>query len=128
MWTQNSATAYNNYGAGHYWKLSHFVKQNGYVNITLEGLWLRAPYLHNGSVPTLADLLEVPGQRPKLFFRGYDVLDPDKVGFVSQGPEAERIGFRYDTGVAGNSNSGHLWGTTLSADDKRAMIEYLKTL
>jgi hypothetical protein len=128
MWTQNSATAYNNYGAGHYWKLSHFVKQNGYVNVTLEGLWLRGPYLHNGSVPTLADLLEAPGQRPKLFYRGYDVLDPEKVGFVSDGPEAERIGFRYDTGVAGNSNGGHLWGTTLSADDKRATIEYLKTL
>ncbi len=128
MWTQNSATAYNNYGAGHFWRLTHFVKQNGYVNVTLEGLWLRGPYLHNGSVPTLADLLEEPAQRPKSFYRGYDVLDPEKVGFVSQGPEAERIGFRYDTSVAGNSNGGHLWGTTLSADDKRAMVEYLKTL
>jgi hypothetical protein len=128
MWTQNSATAYNNYGAGRYWKLSHFVKQNGYVNVTLEGLWLRGPYLHNGSVPTLADLLEAPAQRPKLFYRGYDVLSPERVGFVSEGPEAERIGFRYDTSVAGNSNTGHLWGTTLSADEKHALIEYLKTL
>ena len=84
MWTQNSATAYNNYGAGHFWKLSHFVKQNGYVNVPLEGLWLRGPYLHNGSVPTLADLLEDPAHRPKLFYRGYDVLDPEKVGFVSK--------------------------------------------
>jgi hypothetical protein len=108
--------------------LTHFVKQNGYVNVPLEGLWLRGPYLHNGSVPTLADLLADPAQRPKVFFRGDDVLDPAKVGFVSQGPEAERIGFRYDTSVAGNSNAGHLWGTTLGADDKRAMIEYLKTL
>ncbi len=128
MWTQNSATAYNNYGAGHFWRLTHFVKQNGYVNVPLEGLWLRGPYLHNGSVPTLADLLEEPAQRPKLFYRGYDVLDPEKVGFVSKGPEAERIGFRYDTSVAGNSNAGHLWGTTLAANDKRAMLEYLKTL
>jgi hypothetical protein len=47
---------------------------------------------------------------------------------VSDGPEAQRIGFRYDTSVLGNSNAGHLWGTTLSAEDKRAMIEYLKTL
>jgi hypothetical protein len=128
MWTQNSATAYNNYGAGHFWRLTHFVKQNGYVNVTLEGLWLRGPYLHNGSVPTLADLLEEPAKRPKLFYRGYDVLDPEKVGFVSQGAEAERIGFRYDTSVIGNSNGGHLWGTTLSTDDKRALVEYLKTL
>lgn len=128
MWTQNSATAYNNYGAGHFLKLSHFVKQNGYVNVPLEGLWLRGPYLHNGSVPTLADLLEEPAQRSKLFFRGYHVLDPERVGFVSEGPEAERVGFRYDTSVVGNSNGGHLWGTTLSAADKYAMIEYLKTL
>ena len=128
MWTQNSATAYNNYGAGHAWRLTHFVKQNGYVNVPLEGLWLRGPYLHNGSVPTLADLLSEPAQRPKVFYRGYDLVDPAKVGFVSQGPEAERIGFRYDTSVAGNSSAGHLWGTTLGTDDKRAMIEYLKTL
>ncbi|MGI9069759.1 MAG: cytochrome c [Bryobacteraceae bacterium] len=128
MWTQNAATAYNNYGAGHFWKLTHFVKQNGYVNVPLEGLWLRGPYLHNGSVPTLTDLLEDPGHRPKFFYRGYDVLDPQKVGFVSEGAEAERVGFRYDTSVPGNSNRGHLWGTTLSGDDKKAMIEYLKTL
>ncbi|MGI8961788.1 MAG: cytochrome c [Bryobacteraceae bacterium] len=128
MWTQNAATAYNNYGAGHFWKLTHFVKQNGYVNVPLEGLWLRGPYLHNGSVPTLVDLLEDPGRRPTLFYRGYDVLDPQKVGFVSDGPEAERVGFRYDTSVPGNSNHGHLWGTTLSGDDKKAMVEYLKTL
>jgi hypothetical protein len=128
MWTQNSATAYNNYGAGHFWRLTHFVKQNGYVNVPLEGLWLRGPYLHNGSVPTLADLLEDPARRPKLFYRGYDVLDPRKVGFISGGPEAERIGFRYDTSVPGNSNSGHLWGTELSPEDKTATLEYLKTL
>jgi hypothetical protein len=40
----------------------NFVKKNGYVNVPLEGLWLRGPYLHNGSVPTLADLLEEPAQ------------------------------------------------------------------
>ena len=129
MWTQNSATAYNNYGAGHFWRLTHFVKQNGYVNVPLEGLWLRGPYLHNGSVPTLADLLAEPAQTTESsFFADTICLTRRRVGFVSQGPEAERIGFRYDTSVAGNSNGGHLWGTTLSADDKRAMIEYLKTL
>ncbi len=128
MWTQNSATAYNNYGAGHSWKFSHFVKQNGYVNVPLEGLWLRAPYLHNGSVPTLADLLNDPAERPKVFYRGDDLIDPKKVGFVSDGPEAQRVGFRYETSVPGNSNAGHLWGTTLAAADKEAVVEYLKTL
>jgi hypothetical protein len=128
MWTQNSATAYNNYGAGHFWRLTHFVKQNGYVNVPLEGLWLRGPYLHNGSVPSLADLLAEPAQRPKRFYRGYDVINPEKVGFVSQGPEAQRVGFCYDTSVPGNGNGGHLWGTTLDPGDKRAMLEFLKTL
>jgi hypothetical protein len=90
-------------------KLSHFVKQNGYVNVPLEGLWLRGPYLHNGSVPTLADLLEEPAQRSKLFFSGYDVLDPERVGFVSEGPEAEHVGFRYDTSVVGNSRARRFW-------------------
>jgi hypothetical protein len=128
MWTQNSATAYNNYGAGHFWRLTHFVKQNGYVNVPLEGLWLRGPYLHNGSVPSLADLLAEPAQRPKRFYRGYDVINPENVGFVSQGPEAQRVGFCYDTSVPGNGNGGHLWGTTLDPGDKRAMLEFLKTL
>jgi hypothetical protein len=94
----------------------------------MEGLWLRGPYLHNGSVPGLSDLLREPSQRPKVFYRGYDVIDPENVGFVSQGPEAQRVGFRYDTSERGNSNAGHLWGTSLKDDEKKALVEYLKTL
>ena len=128
MWTQSAATAYNNYASGHSWKFNNFVKQNGYVNVPMEGLWLRGPYLHNGSVPTLTDLLEVPANRPRIFYRGYDVLDSQRVGFVSSGPDAERVGFRYDTSVAGNGNAGHLWGTKLTPAEKKAIVEYLKTL
>jgi hypothetical protein len=128
MWTQASATAYNAYANGYSWKFSHFDKQNGYVNVSLEGLWLRGPYLHNGSVPTIADLLKVPVERPRVFYRGYDVLDPEELGFISSGDEAMRGGFRFDTQVAGNSNQGHLWGTTLSPDQKRSLLEYLKTM
>jgi cytochrome c2 len=128
MWTANAAKAYNDYAAGYSWKFASFVKPEGYVNVPLDGIWLRAPYLHNGSVPTLADLLEEPQNRPKAFYRGYDVIDPLKVGFVTDGPEAERIGFRYDINVPGNGNGGHLWGTKLSGDDKHALIEYMKTL
>src|SRR3546814_20794969 len=61
----------------------------GYNPPFLDGLWLRAPYLHNGSVPTLRDLLEPPAQRPMVFWRGYDLYDPVDVGFVSQGPRSE---------------------------------------
>jgi cytochrome c553 len=128
MWTDCAAAAYNRYTASHKWRLSHFVKQNGYVDVPLEGLWLRGPYLHNGSVPTLTALLDTPARRPKIFYRGYDVLDWRNVGFISDGPEAERLGFRYDTSVPGNGNGGHLWGTALDSGDKKALIEYLKTL
>jgi hypothetical protein len=128
MWTQSAATAYNQYTAKYDWRFSHFGKQSGYVNVTLEGLWLRGPYLHNGSVPGLSDLLREPAQRPKVFYRGYDVIDPENVGFVSQGADAQRVGFRYDTSERGNGNAGHLWGTTLKEDERKALIEYLKTL
>jgi hypothetical protein len=56
------------------------------------------------------------------------VLDPVRVGFVSSGAEAEAMGFRYDVNVPGNGNQGHEYGVALSADDKRAMLEYMKTL
>jgi len=128
MWTPASATAYNGYGDGHPWKFSHFRTTAGYVSVPLDGLWLRAPYLHNGSVPTLSDLLEVPERRPARFWRGYDVFDAAKVGFLSEGAEAERIGTPYDTSLPGNSQAGHLYGTELPPESKRALLEFLKTL
>jgi hypothetical protein len=127
VWTPNAVTAYNAYGEGHDWKFSAFQKTNGYVSVPLEGLWLRAPYLHNGSVPSLSDLLESPDRRPKQFWRGYDVYDPVNVGFVSSGPEPQRLGTFYDTSKPGNDNGGHRYGTDLAAESKRALIEYLKT-
>ena len=127
-WTSAAAAAYNAYGAGHAWKFSGFTKTAGYAAVPLEGIWARAPYLHNGSVPSLVDLLEAAERRPARFFRGYDVYDRTKVGFVSSGPEAERRGTLYDVAQPGNSNAGHAYGTDLAADDKRALVEYLKTL
>jgi mono/diheme cytochrome c family protein len=128
MWTQEAANAYNNYQEGYNWGFKNFRKTNGYVSVPLDGLWLRAPYLHNGSVPTLADLLESPDKRPRLFWRGYDIYDQEKVGFISSGTEAETFGSQYETSAPGNSNEGHLWGTDLSPDEKRALIEFLKSL
>ena len=110
------------------YRFKRFRKTNGYANHPLDGIWARAPYLHNGSVPTLHDLLEPPAQRPREFFRGYDLYDRTRMGFVSNVPEAGgRRFFLYDTSVPGNSNSGHLYGTSLPDDDKRAIVEYLKT-
>lgn len=128
MWTPDAAQAYHDYSKPYPWAFTHFRSTGGYVNVPLDAVWIRAPYLHNGSVPSLVDLLSPPAERPKVFFRGYDVYDPEKVGFVSSGLEAERYGFRYDTSRPGNGNGGHLWGTDLGAQDKKALIEYLKTL
>jgi cytochrome c peroxidase len=100
----------------------------GYVVPFLDGIWLRAPYLHNGSVPTLRDLLRPAAQRPQLFWRGYDVYDQDNVGFISQGEEAQRAGTPFDTTLRSNSNSGHEFGTALAEEQKLALLEYLKGL
>jgi hypothetical protein len=128
MWTKGSADAYNAHTDGYDWKMSNFQKTNGYLSPPMDGLWLRGPYLHNGSVPTLADLLEPVEKRPTLFWRGYDLLDAGRVGFVSVGPEAEASGSRHDVTEPGNGNAGHTYGSTLSAEEKRALLEYLKTL
>jgi RoxA-like, cytochrome c-like len=110
------------------YRFTHFRKTNGYANHPLDGIWLRGPYLHNGSVPTLRDLLEDPGLRPKSFYRGYDVFDLVKVGFISNVPAADGVMFtRYDTTLPGNGNGGHIYGTKLSEADKRAIVEYMKT-
>ena len=136
-------------------RFRHFRKTDGYANMPLDGIWLRAPYLHNGSVPTLRDLLEPAAKRPAFFYRGYDVIDREKVGFVSNLPAEKGVAFfRYETRCiencaaeppartppednvcvpgkwAGNSNAGHEgkeYGTDLSPEDKDAIVEYLKT-
>ena len=128
MWTDEAASAYNAYAEGYEWDFDEFRSTGGYLNVPLDGLWMRAPYLHNGSVPYLSDLLEPPRARPRVFYRGYDVYDPQRVGFVAEGPEAARVGTRYDVSETGNSNRGHLWGTELGRQEKRALLEYLKTL
>ena len=111
-------------------RFSHFRKTFGYANQPLDGIWLRAPYLHNGSAPALRDLLEPAEQRPKEFYRGYDVYDPQRVGFVSNVAEENgRKFFRYDTRLPGNGNYGHEgpeYGTHLSPKEKDAIVEYLK--
>ena len=127
MLAANQNTLY----AGYPWHFSHFRKTKGYANMPLDGLWLRAPYLHNGSVPNLRDLLNPAEQRPKVFYRGYAVYDWENVGFVSDLPEDNgRPLFKFDTAVAGNSNAGHdgeAYGTHLPDEQKDAVVEYMKT-
>ena len=106
----------------------NLIQNNGYASAPLDGLWMRAPYLHNGSVPTLRDLLEPVEKRPTIFYRGYDVYDPTNVGFIGSGPAAERAGWRLDVTIRGNGNQGHVYGTDLTEAEKQALLEYLKTL
>lgn len=95
----------------------------------LQGIWAAAPYLHNGSVPTLADLLNPQSQRPPSFKVG-PAFDPDSVGLAREQPGAS---FTYvTTGCedrsSGTSNCGHEFGTSLTPDQKKALLEYLKML
>ena len=127
--TYELAANMNTLFAGYPWRFARFRKTGGYANMPLDGVWLRAPYLHNGSVPTLRDLLDATGSRPKKFYRGYDVYDRKKGGFVSDVAEEQgRRYFLYDTEAPGNGNSGHLYGTGLAPAGKDAIVEYLKTL
>ena len=90
----------------------------------MNGIWATAPYLHNGSVPTLDDLLKPASARKATFKLGSREFDPVKVGYVDEGD------FIFDTKAnPGNSNAGHEYGETVFTDAERAqLIEYMKTL
>src|SRR5260370_37022065 len=95
----------------------------------LHGVWMGGLYHHSGSVPTVRDLLDAT--RPASFYSGNNPLDTKKLGFISDlaKPQEKGIHFtRYDTSQPGRSNSGHLYGTSLSDQEKDAIVEYLKTL
>jgi hypothetical protein len=100
---------------------------------SLNGIWATAPYLHNGSVPTLYDLLlpkrgpkdPANGEyRPDKFQVGSREFDPDKVGLTGTGYS----GFTFDTSHRGNSNAGHAYGTGLDKENRLDLLEYLKSL
>ncbi|HWY54058.1 MAG TPA: di-heme-cytochrome C peroxidase [Terriglobales bacterium] len=100
---------------------------------SLDGIWATAPYLHNGSVPTLYDLLlpkkgekdPANGEyRPDKFQVGSREFDPEKVGLKSNGYN----GFTFDTSHLGNSNAGHNYGTGLDKEKRLDLLEYLKSL
>jgi hypothetical protein len=115
---------------GSSFKFEHFKKTNGYANMPLDGLWLRAPYLHNGSVPSLADLLQPPDKRPAAFVRGIDVLDGAKGGFVAPACDPAlplAAGFCFDTRRPGNGNQGHVYGVDRSDEEKARLLAYLLT-
>jgi hypothetical protein len=127
---------------------------NGYKADVLHGIWAQAPYLHNGSVPTLGQLL-CPATRPQRFVRGNVYYDEALVGFEWVDTPSARYGpndtihvKEYDTTVPGKANTGHTFGSALCPDtagldprrDRKeiqtrlvnsrvgALLAYLKTL
>ena len=124
--------------------------KRGYLATGLEGTWARAPYLHNGAVPTLRHLLapkNADSMRPAKFVRGCVNYDTTNVGFVWEHDRLEEyraldsVAAVYDTSWDGCSNLGHDTDLVVldkkrkldwSGDENRAalndLIEYLKTL
>jgi mono/diheme cytochrome c family protein len=111
----------------------------GYQAPPLDGVWATAPYFHNGSVPTVYHVLNSKA-RPKVFTRSYrtekEDYDPVKLGWKitelpgGPAPKAPAIERRkvYDTTQPGRGNGGHTFGDKLTEEERRAIIEYLKTL
>lgn len=91
----------------------------------LNGIWATAPFLHNGSVPNLYELLLPAAQRSNTFYVGSWQFDPKKVGYVS---DRENQTFLFDTTLPGNSNAGHEYGTDFTNDERWDLIEFIKTL
>ena len=108
---------------------SHAVPSRGYIAPPLDGIWATAPYLHNGSVPTLRALLN-SDERPTFWRRSFDDedYDLDAVGWrytVEDGPIDAKT---YDTTIPGYGNGGHTYSDDLSVRERRALLEYLKSL
>jgi mono/diheme cytochrome c family protein len=111
----------------------------GYQAPPLDGIWATAPYLHNGSVPTVYQVLNSKN-RPKVFTRSYrtgkDDYDPQRLGWKitvldkESDPSLPAIERRkvYDTTQPGRGNGGHTFGDKLTEEERMAVIEYLKTL
>ena len=107
----------------------HTITGYPYESRVLEGVWAVAPYLHNGSVPSLAELLKPAAERVKSFKIGPD-YDIENVGLAAQQTKFDYTLQTTDCSDrnSGNSRCGHEYGTKLSPEEKRALLEYLKEL
>ena len=101
----------------------------GYIAPPLDGIWITAPYLHNGSVPTLEALLNSK-IRPRYWSRdfGHPEYDYEHIGWKFK-TEAQPNGTKvYNTDLKGYGNYGHYFGDVLTEEERKAVLEYLKTL
>jgi len=102
---------------------------NGYIAPPLDGIWITAPYLHNGSVPDLETLLN-SRERPRYWSRDFDKqeYDFDKLGWKYKVQDSARGTAVYNTDLPGYGNYGHRYGDKFNSHERKAIIEYLKTL
>jgi hypothetical protein len=130
---------------GDYYNRSWFGEESkgqfteGYQAPPLDGVWATAPYLHNGSVPTVYHVLNSRA-RPRIFTRSYktdlEAYDPAKLGWkvreLISPPDPKLSDFErrkiYDTTQPGRGNMGHTFGDKLTEEERMAVIEYLKTI
>jgi len=130
--------AFVSWFAQSFWgQASRLDPQMGYVAPPLDGIWATAPYFHNGSVPTIEAVLD-SSKRPTYWTRSFSSTDYDQAavgwnfGVLDHGQDDEPVAtkrvFIYDTTKLGYGNAGHTFGDALSGDDRRAVLEYLKTL
>jgi len=120
-----------------YGQASKLEPKKGYVAPPLDGIWATAPYLHNGSVPTIAALLDST-KRPQYWTRTFQSTDYDPAalgwkftkldhGHAGEPTVNARVKI-YDTTQLGYGNGGHTFGDDLEDGERRAVLEYLKTL
>ena len=104
-------------------------EQGAYEARVMQGIWAAAPYLHNGSVPSLAELLKPAAERVRQFKVG-NAYDPANVGLATDQPTSNYTLNTTDCSDlnSGNSRCGHEYGTKLNDQEKKALLEYLKTL
>ena len=129
-----SKASYNQSWFSDYGEHPVLVDVTGYVAPPLDGIWATAPYLHNGSVPTLWHMLH-PDERPAVWKRTEDGYDTSRVGLEVETPDTVPAGLNarerrqyFDAAIESHSVEGHRFPEKLTLEERRAVLEYLKTL
>jgi mono/diheme cytochrome c family protein len=137
--TPEAREHYSNSWFGEYGRHRALREPGGYVAPPLDGIWATAPYFHNGSVPTLWHVLRSQ-QRPKIWRRATSKSPDESFDTIRVGPKFEMVKsipeslsnaerrHYFDTTKSGKSNAGHTFGDLLDEEEKRAVVEYLKSL
>ena len=128
MWTPAAPVAYNKFTDGYAWDFTGSARPTAMSRCRSTACGCGRHFSTTGRCPRSRSCSSRPRAGARRFYRGYDVFDPVRVGFISEGDVATRTGTLYDTRLPGNGNAGHLYGVELTPAQKKALIEFLKTL